>query len=205
MSEAEVWTYPPSSLKPDPTKPVRIIERKGQGLFIQFYDVEGRLHELPLVLVIFPPEFQQLRSQLPLQDFWQTLSVNFKSSEIMVPVDWQGVAPEAVKASLTLLTSGTRTASGATGDIDIQHYRNLDMLIDVTSVSGTSPTLDVYIEGKFTAVGKYYPIASQTGITTTGTWLLQLRNIPYRYIRVRWVIGGTTPSFTFGVYAEASL
>jgi len=205
MSEAEAWTYPPTALKPDPNKPVRLIERKGRGLFIQFYDVEGRLHELPIVLVAFPPEFQQLRSQLPLQDFWQVLSQNIKSSEIMVPVDWQGVAPEAFKASLTLLGSAARTASGNTGDIDILHYRNLDILIDVTSVSGTSPTLDVYIDGKFAAVGKHYPIASVTGITATGQWLLQLRNIPYRYIRVRWVIGGTSPSFTFGVYAEASI
>jgi len=205
MSEAEAWTYPPSGFKPDPNRPVRLIERKGQGLFIQYYDVEGRLHELPIVLVAFPPEFQQLRSQLPLQDFWQVLSQNIKSSEIMVPADLQGIMPDAIKGYLTLLASGSRTSSGNTGDIDILHYRNLDILIDVTSVSGTSPTLDVYIDGKFTAVGKYYPIASQTGINTTGQWLLQLRNIPYRYIRVRWVIGGTSPSFTFAVYAEASI
>jgi len=131
--------------------------------------------------------------------------VDVQGSAIMVPVDWQGVAPETVKASMTLLASGTRTSSDNTSDIDILYYRNLDILIDVTAVSGTSPTLDVYIDGKFTAVGKYYPIASQTGITATGQWLLQLRNIPYRYIRVRWAIGGTSPSFTFGVYAEASL
>jgi len=133
------------------------------------------------------------------------LNILLKNTQIMLPVDWQGVTPETVKGSLTLLGSGARTSSSNSSDIDILHYRNLDVLIDVTAVSGTSPTLDVYIDGKFTAVGKYYPIASQTGITTTGQWLLQLRNIPYRYIRVRWVIGGTSPSFTFGVYAEASL
>ena len=72
---SEPWTYPPSALKPDPSKPVRIIERKEKGLFLQFYDVEGRLHELPIVLVVFPPEFQELRSQLPLRDFWQTLNI----------------------------------------------------------------------------------------------------------------------------------
>jgi len=132
------------------------------------------------------------------------LSILLSNARIMMPADWQGVAPEAVKGSLTLLAVGTRTSSGSTGDIDIQHYRNLDILIDVTSVSGTSPTLDVYIEGKFTGSGKYYPVAQQLNINTTGSWVLQVRDIPYRYIRVRWVIGGTNPSFTFGVYAEAS-
>ncbi|MEM4847320.1 MAG: hypothetical protein QW794_06155 [Thermosphaera sp.] len=88
----EPWVYPPTALKPDPSKPVRIIERKGQGIFLQFYDVEGRLHELPLVLVVFPPEFQELRSQLPLRDFWQTLSIRHAEAAIMVPVDVQGSA-----------------------------------------------------------------------------------------------------------------
>jgi len=132
------------------------------------------------------------------------LSADIKTTEIMVPVDWQGVDPSILKGSLTLVTSGARTSSGNSSDIDILHYRNLDILIDVTAVSGTSPTLDVYIDGKFTAARKYYPIAQQTGITNVSQYLLQLRSIPYRYIRVRWVIGGTSPSFTFGVYAEAS-
>jgi len=201
---SEIWSYPPSSFKPDPNRPVRLVETEDGRLLLEFFDTEGRKHKIPVSMVIFPPEFSALKSQLPLQDFWQTLSQNIKSSEIMVPADLQGITPDAIKTSLTLVASAARTASGNTADIDISHYRNLDILIDVTSVSGTTPTLDIYIEGKFTAVGKYYPIASQTGITATGTWPLQLRNIPYRYIRVRWVIGGTSPSFTFGVYAEAS-
>jgi len=204
MSEAEPWTYPPTALKPDPTKPVRIIERKGQGLFIQFYDVEGRLHELPLVLVIFPPEFQQLRSQLPLQDFWQVLSQNIKSSEIMVPADLQGITPEAIKASLMLLSSGTRTASGSGPDVDVGAARFLDVEVKVTSVSGTTPTLRVCVQGKQLATDDYRDIACTDTISATGNYFLTIDNVRYRVLRVRWEIGGITPSFTFGVYAEAS-
>jgi len=216
MSEAEAWTYPPTALKPDPNRPVRLIERKGRGLFIQFYDVEGRLHELPLVLAIFPPEFQQLRSQLPLQDFWQVLSQNIKSSEIMVPVDIQdsyimvpteiqSLYPGIMKSSFTLLASTTQTASGSGSDVDIGNIRNLDIEIKVTNVSGTSPVLNIYIQGKQTATGDYFDIASYTNITAAGNYRLSISNCPYRIIRVRWEIGGTSPSFTFQVVAEGSV
>lgn len=75
MDHAMEWSYPPADMKPDPNKPVKLIERKGVGLILQFYDVAGRLHELPVSLVMFPQELQELREQLPLKDLWPELSV----------------------------------------------------------------------------------------------------------------------------------
>jgi len=213
---SEVWTYPPTGFKPDPSKPVRLIERKGQGIFIQYYDVEGRLHELPLVLVMFPPEFNQLKSQLPLTEFWQDLYQIIKSSQIMVPVDIQdsyimvptevqSLYPGIMKSSFTLQASTTQTASGSGSDVDVGNIRNLDIEIKVTSVSGTSPVLNIYIQGKQTGTGDYFDIASYTNITAVGSYRLSLTNVPYRIIRVRWEVSGTSPSFTFQVVAEGSV
>ena len=114
-----------------------------------------------------------------------------KDSHIMVPTDIQN----RYKAPLTLY-SGTVTASGNSSDIDVSPFSVLEIEIKVTSVSGT---LDVYIEGKFENTGDYKTLASQTGITATGVWYFTINPCAFRYLRVRWVVGGTSPSFTFRV------
>jgi hypothetical protein len=62
--------------------------------------------------------------------------------------------------------------------------------------------LDVYIEGKDQVSGKYKTLFSQTGISAVGTWWFTITTLAFKYIRVRWVIGGTSPSFTFSVGME---
>jgi hypothetical protein len=118
-------------------------------------------------------------------------------SSIMVPTDIQN----RYKAPL-MLYSGTVTANGNSGDIDVSPYSVLEIEIKVTGVSGTNPTLDVYIEGKFEGTGDYKTLASQTGITAAGIWFFTINPNAFRYIRVRWVVGGTSPSFTFRVDAQ---
>ena len=127
-----------------------------------------------------------------------TFKVDVSQSQIMVPVDIQ-----ARYKTYATLYSGTVTSSGNTLDIDLSIYSAAELELKVASVSGTSPTLDVYIEGKFEATGDYKTLASQTEITGTGTWFFTVNPLIFRYIRIRWVIGGTSPSFTFGVYAQA--
>ena len=74
----------------------------------------------------------------------------------------------------------------------------------MTSVSGTSPTLDVYIEGKYDQTGDYEVLLQRTGVTANGNYFMgQIDNLVFRNIRVRWVIGGTSPSFNFTVTAMA--
>jgi hypothetical protein len=99
--------------------------------------------------------------------------------------------------------SGTVTGSGSGSDVDVSQFSVIELVLKVTSVSGTNPTLDVYIEGKFENTGDYKVLASQTGITGTGTWFFTINPCAFRYIRVRRVVGGTSPSFTFRVDAQA--
>jgi hypothetical protein len=123
-----------------------------------------------------------------------TESITLKGSRITVPTGIQ----YRYKTRIALY-SGTVTANGNSSDIDVNPYSVIEIEIKVTSVSGTTPTLDIYIEGKFENTGDYKVLASQTGITTTGIWFATIDPYAFRYLRVRWVVGGTSPSFTFRV------
>jgi hypothetical protein len=121
-------------------------------------------------------------------------------SGIMVPVDIQA----RYKPPGMILYGGTVTSSGNTTDIDVSLYSSIRLMVKVTSVGGTNPTLDIYIEGKYEATGDYVTLLSRENITSVGVYELgQLDNLCFRYIRVRWVVGGTSPSFTFTVVAQA--
>jgi hypothetical protein len=117
---------------------------------------------------------------------------------IKQPIDVQDHWQEGI----ALLPSAARTASGNTADIDVGRFICGEICLDVTAVSGTNPTLDVYIEGKDQLSGKYKVLFSQTGISAVGTYWFTITTLAFKYLRVRWVIGGTSPSFTFSVGME---
>jgi hypothetical protein len=125
------------------------------------------------------------------------VNTNTQGSDIMVPTDIQN----RYKAPLTLC-SVTVTANGYSADVDVSQYSVLEVEIKVTNVSGTSPTLSVYIEGKFENTGDYKTLVSQENITATGTWFATINPCAFRYLRVKYVVGGTSPSFTFRVDAQ---
>ncbi|MEM4844526.1 MAG: hypothetical protein QXU08_08975 [Ignisphaera sp.] len=195
---SEPWIYPPTALKPDPSKPVRIIERKEKGLFLQFYDVEGRLHELPLVLVVFPPEFQELRSQLPLRDFWQTLSIRHAEAAIMVPVDIQGAAinvpishavrPRELVASTTSPLGAN--ASWTSASIDMLNYTKLYVTV-FANQAGTL-YIDQSPDGSNWDVTESISVSANIGVAV-------VREIVARYCRVRYV-NGSTAQTVFRLY-----
>ena len=142
---------------------------------------------------------EAVRDRLPAS---KTASDNLKialvETTIKQPVDIQDHWQESV----ALLPSAARTTSGNTADIDVGRFICAEICLDVTAVSGTNPTLDVYIEGKSQVSGKYKTLFSQTGINSVGTWWFTITTLAFKYIRVRWVIGGTNPSFTFSVGLE---
>jgi len=127
------------------------------------------------------------------------IHIIISDSKIMNPSDIQAV----YKPPGTTLYSGTVTVNGSTSSIDVSRVGHIRVMAKVTSVSGTNPTLDIYIEGLYEVTGDWVPLLSRTGINATGIYELgQLDGLCFRYIRVRWVVGGTNPSFTFGVYAQ---
>jgi len=126
------------------------------------------------------------------------LRVALKETDIKQPIDVQDHWVESV----ILLASGARTASGNTADIDVGRFLYGEICIDITAVSGTNPTLDVYIEGKDQYTGKYKILFSHTGLNSVQTIWDTITLLAFRYLRVRWIISGTSPSFTFSVSGE---
>jgi len=211
--------YAPFSIRPDVSKPARIIQDNEGKLWLMYYDERGELRKVPISLVIFPQELGNLAGQIQIQDFIQQLRTRIQTSDIMVPVDIQGsyinvpidikVASIVVPVYIDYRTKGhnvlldaTVTANGNTADFDFLKANIIEIEIKVTAVSGTTPTLDMYIEGKFEDTGDYKTLASQTGINATGIWFLTVNPNAFRYIRVRYVVGGTSPSFTVKVVAQ---
>jgi len=109
------------------------------------------------------------------------------------------------KSALGALVSGTFTANGQSADINVENLTSARFWIRVTAVSGSSPTLTVHVEGKHEHLGDYETLVSRSNITSTGAWLIgsQVDNMVFRFIRIRWVLGGTSPSFTFTVTGQA--
>lgn len=116
----------------------------------------------------------------------------------------------ATKA-ITLHASAARTATGngsavGTGLLhnpitgDIQGFAQEAMIyLDVTAASGTTPTLDVIIQGRTNGSGTWtaLPDGTFSRKVTTGQDCIRIAGPLPPEIRARYVIGGTTPSFTF--------
>jgi hypothetical protein len=100
-----------------------------------------------------------------------------------------------------LASSATRTASGAGSWRDVSNYEEMVIFLKVSAASGT---LDVKIQGANddkTIIADLGDSFSQV-ISTTPGLAIKVTNFG-KYIRAYWTIGGTTPSFTFVIYAVA--
>lgn len=128
---------------------------------------------------------------------------------------------------VSLLDSAARTTSSnsvAEVGSEIKHLADFigaTILLDVTTASGTSPTLNVYIQKLLPDDTTWQDIASFVQMTTTGKEYADLVHMDASVIatnadgaltadntqvglfgnewRLKWVIGGTNPSFTFTV------
>lgn len=103
--------------------------------------------------------------------------------------------------SLTLSASSAKGTTANGSAVDPEGCRTASFKLDVTAVSGTSPTADVVIQcqdaaGDWHTVGTFTQAAGVTaqtiGVPITG-----------RKVRASWTIGGTdTPLVTFSVAGE---
>jgi hypothetical protein len=101
----------------------------------------------------------------------------------------------------TLVPSAARTASGDSGVLTGWGVPAVARVqLDVTAAAGLSPTLDVVIEDtldgtSWNAVGTF---------TQSAAVVRQVINLSTPFtdrLRVRWIVTGSTPSFTFSVVA----
>lgn len=113
--------------------------------------------------------------------------------------------------AITLHASAAEAASGSGSSVDGTLNDDAEstyprgaakLLLEVTAVSGTDPTLDVVIETSPSG-SAWEQVGAFAQETATGHQRLVVAGLE-RYIRVSWTIGGTdSPSFTFAVSGYA--
>jgi hypothetical protein len=119
--------------------------------------------------------------------------------------------------SLSVEASSAKTANGNSAAAIVNHNaRGVQLFVNVSASSGTTPTLVVRVQVQ-DPVGSGWvdlPGAATASITGNGLTLLTIypgiaavansainQPLPRNY-RLAWVVGGTTPSFTFSVGAQ---
>jgi len=136
---------------------------------------------------------------------------------------------------LTVLAARNANSNGSVIVIP-DGYTRARFLLDVTAATGTTPTLNVYVQNEIkppiaadviidapTGTAFYNDFISFSQATATGRWFASVveasnfaaaaqdaalaagtvRSGPLgSYWRVKWVVGGTSPSFTFSVSVE---
>lgn len=108
----------------------------------------------------------------------------------------------------TLATLVAAGVGGSTSDFDNPHCDAIDLVVDITAISGAGASLTATLQGKDPASGKYFTVLASAALTATGTTVLRVfpgatvaANLAVndwlpRTWRVSWAIAGTTPSVT---------
>ncbi|MFE9098493.1 hypothetical protein [Streptomyces sp. NPDC007264] len=103
-------------------------------------------------------------------------------------------------ALLVAAASAARTTSGNSGTLSgFGDWTKFRAALNVTAASGTTPTLDVVIEDSLDGGTTWFTVATFSQKTAAGTQAQDVTGVFSDTLRVRWTIGGTSPSFTFDV------
>lgn len=101
----------------------------------------------------------------------------------------------------TLVPSAARTSSADSGALTGWGVPDVARVqLDVTAAAGTSPTLDVVVEDTLDGTN-WNVVGTFAQKTATGREVINLSTPFADRLRVRWTVGGTSPSFTFSVIA----
>lgn len=103
---------------------------------------------------------------------------------------------------IPILASAARTATGAAAiDQAPSLFTEANIYVDVTAVSGTTPSMTVTYQTSPDGV-TWYDNTAGSAITTSSRQLIKVPANLGVYGRLSYVISGTTPSFTFSAGFE---
>lgn len=102
---------------------------------------------------------------------------------------------------ITVLPSAARTASGTAVVDGASEFDSVDVYIDATAVTGTSPTMTVTYQTSVDGGTTWFDVTSGAAITAAGRQAINVSR-PGGLGRLSFVIGGTSPSFTFSAIAQ---
>lgn len=113
------------------------------------------------------------------------------------------------RAAPSAIIQHSAAAAGVNGpDLDGGYGKGLLLFIDITAITGTSPTLTVTIQGKDPVSGKYYTILASAALAAVATTVLKVypgltaaansvaNDVLPPDFRIITSIGGTTPAVT---------
>lgn len=121
----------------------------------------------------------------------------------MSPVDQKGRYYEDEESRAdAAVASAARTASGAGSVFNTESATALEATLTVSARSGTTPTLDVKLQTSIDDGSTWSDVKAFSQKTNTGSEGLVFAGLGDKCKWV-WTIGGTTPSFTFAITADA--
>lgn len=109
----------------------------------------------------------------------------------------------------TLVASSARSVtSGNSGAIDMTGVEAANILLDITTHTGTSPTLNVTVEtsadSSLGTGATWYVLTTFTQKTVVSNQYLNFNRNLGESIRISWTLGGTVPSFTFSAVMDVT-
>lgn len=109
------------------------------------------------------------------------------------------------RTTATVLASAARTTTGQSSAFSVGDGGTLAVLVDVTAVSGTSPSLTVNVEWSNDGATWFQgdPADSFTALTAAGKKAKSF-TVKGLNARLNYTISGTGPSFTFAAHAVTS-
>ena len=125
-------------------------------------------------------------------------------------------SPHLVSDQEVVFSSSSRTATENSSDMEQIGFKGVRLFLDISAVTGTTPTLDVKVQAKDKLSGNYIDLTGAVFAqkTSTGTDYLTIYPgigetaneaisdlVPNTWRAVA-TIGGTTPDFTFSLTAE---
>ena len=120
-----------------------------------------------------------------------------------------------------LKQAGAVTGGGPAGEVPIPVHSMAVVTIDITAVSGTSPTADFWLQGYDRFAKQWFDVPYDQQLTSnaaaadlaantnrrningtsaaTGVskHVAVYKHLPFEKVRLQWALGGTTPNFTF--------
>lgn len=103
------------------------------------------------------------------------------------------------QALVTDVASSAKTVTGNSGSINPANGTADSYQVNVSVVSGTTPTLDLEIDESWDSGTTFIPVYFFERITAVTQIVVPMIRVTGNRIRYVWTIGGTTPSFTFSV------
>lgn len=127
---------------------------------------------------------------------------------IATMLGWNGAGWDRLRVNMSNISLATLTAQGAAANQPSADQlnpsgRGVKVVVDITAISGTTPTLTVTIQGKDPVSGKYFTLLASAALNATGTTVLTVypgltasanavaSDVLPRDWRIIWTAGGT--------------